>query len=129
MTKAKRNRTPSRLKYERSHPTFSFRISQELGNRLEAVKKGEGVSNTNILEAAVGLFEVKRREEKEIRDQAYEEGWEKGAAEAEELYSVSYPCSVCGKEIVVTREDEKRAIRTYMRQDGWGHADCVDPRC
>lgn len=125
----KKREPPSRLKYERSHPTFSFRIYEELSNRLEAVKKAEGVSNTNIVEAGVGLFEVKRREEKEIRDEAYEEGWEKGAAEAEELYSVSCPCCVCGKETVVTTEGEKKTIRRDMREHGWGHGECVNPRC
>ena len=92
------------------------------------MKKAEGVSNTNILEAAVGLFEVKMRNEKEIRVQAYDDGWEKAIAEAEELYSVSYPCSLCGKAIVVTSEAEKQAISEYMREHRWGHTNCINRR-
>lgn len=128
MVKGKSKKTPSRIKYEQSHPTVSFRVSKELYDRLQAVKKAEGKSITDVLKIGVGLLEVKVRKEKEIRDQAYEEGWEKGAAEAEELYAVSYSCSVCGKNIVVTAENVKRAIRTYMREHGWGHADCINRR-
>jgi hypothetical protein len=121
----KKRQSPSRVRYEQSHPTVSFRVYKELYDRLEAVKKAEGKSTTDVLGVGVGLLEVKVRKEKEIRDQAYEEGWENGAAEAEELYAVHYSCSVCGKEIVVTTDDEKRAIRTYMREYRWGHANCV----
>ena len=125
MAKGKNKKTPSRMKYEQSHPTVSFRVSKELYDRLQAVKEAEGESITDVLKVGVGLLEVKVRKEKEIRDQAYEEGWEKGAVATEELYAVAYSCSVCGKKIVVTTDDEKRAIRTYMREHGWGHANCV----
>ena len=128
MVKGKTKRTPSRVKYEQSHPTVSFRVSKELYDRLQAVKKAEGKSITDVLKVGVGLLEVEVRKGKEIRVQAYDEGWEKGIAEAEELYSVSYPCSVCGKAIVVTSEAEKKAIRGYMREHGWGHADCINRR-
>jgi hypothetical protein len=121
----RKGKTPSRIKYEQNRPVVSFRVSKELYDRLEAVKKTEGKSTTDVLGVGVGLLDVKVRKEKEIRDQAYEEGWEKGTAEAEELYAVHYSCSVCGKKIVVTSDDEKRAIKTYMRDHGWGHGNCV----
>ena len=128
MAKGKKNKTPSRLRYEREHPTVSFRISKELHDRLQIVKEAEGKSTTDVLKVGVGLLEVKVRQEKEIQVQAYEEGWEKGVAEAEELYAVPYRCSRCGKEIVVTTDEEKRAIKTYMREHGWGHAECINRR-
>jgi hypothetical protein len=80
------------------------------------------------VEAAVGLFEVKGKKEEEIRQQAYDEGWDKGIEQAAELYVVPYQCSICGKEIVVDTDEEKKAIKTYMREHGWGHADCVKRR-
>jgi hypothetical protein len=39
---------------------------EELSDRIEAVKKAEGVRSTNIVETAVGLFEVKVRGEQKI---------------------------------------------------------------
>jgi len=128
MTKGKRKKTPSRVKYEVKRPTFSFRIYDELKARIQKVKKVEGISNTNLVEAAVGLFEVKGKKEEEIRQQAYDEGWDKGIEQAAELYVVPYQCSICGKEIVVDTDEEKKAIKTYMREHGWGHADCVKRR-
>jgi len=128
MVKGKRKKTPSRMKYEQSHPTFSFRIYEDLKDKVENVKRAEGITNTNIVEAGVGLFEVKVKKEEEIRQQAYDEGWEKGIQQAEELYAVPYQCSVCGKEIIVDTQDEKKAIKTYMREHGWGHRDCINRR-
>jgi len=124
MTKAKRKKTPSRLRYEKSHPTFSFRIYEELRNRIDAIKKAEGVSNTNIVEAAVGLFEVKVRKEQEIREEAYLAGRQKGYVDAKAKYSVVYPCYVCGEPIVVDSKKEKDFIKRKMLEYGWGHSGC-----
>ena len=71
---------------------------------------------------------MKVRQEKEIRQQAYEEGWEKGAEKAEALYAVTYPCSICGEEIFVITDGEKKAVKAYMREHGWGHGSCVNRR-
>ena len=51
---------------------------EELRNTIDAIEKAEGVSNTDIVEGAVGLFEVKVRKEQEIREEAYLAGWQKG---------------------------------------------------
>jgi len=128
----KKKISPSSERYDRKRPTFSFRNYEELNERINKVKKAEGISNTNILEAAVGLFEVKIRKEKEIRDQAFTEGYDKGVEESYELaesrYKVMYPCSVCGKPIELDTPEEKEAASTYMREHGWGHAECHKQR-
>ena len=59
MAKGNSKKTPSRVKYEQNHPTVSFRVSKELYDMLQAVKKAEGKSNTDVLKAGVGLLEVK----------------------------------------------------------------------
>ena len=103
-----------------------------VGERVQAVKKAEGISNTNIVEIAAGLLEVKVRKEKEIREQAYSEGREEGLEEgydlAESLHKVVYPCSGCGKPIESDTPEEKEAASTYMREHGWGHRDCINRR-
>ena len=128
MAKRKKSKSPARVRYEQKRPTFSFRTYKELNDRARAVKKAEGISNTNIVEIAVGLLEVKVRSEEEIKKQAYEKGELSGYELAESEYKVTYPCSVCGKPIDVTTDKEKRAIATYMREHGWGHGDCIDRR-
>lgn len=128
MSKGKKKKSPSRAKYERSHPTRSFRTSKELDDRIEAVKKAENMSLTDIVKVAVGLIEVKVRAEEEVRREAYDEGKLNGYELAESVYKVTYPCSICGKPMEVTTEEEKKAIRRFMIENRWHHGDCNDPR-
>lgn len=116
----KKRQSPSRVKYEQSHPTVSFRVSKDLYDRLQAVKEAEGKSTADVLKVGVGLLEVKVSKEKEAKKQGYEE--------AKNLYIVTYPCEICGKTIVVMSTKQKEAIRRYMLKYGWGHADCVASR-
>lgn len=120
---------PSRIKYEQNHPTVSFRVTKELYDRLEEVKKAEGESTADVLKVGVGLLNVKVSEEKEARTQGREEGFNEGYEMAEDLYKVTYQCRGCGKIIEVTTKEEKRAIKEYMQQNGWGHKECVDSSC
>ena len=124
----KKKKTPSRVKYEESHPTVSFRISRELCDRLQVVKKAEGKSTADVLKVGVGLLEVKVSEEKEAKRQGYEEGFGEGYERAESRYKVTYRCSVCRKTLEVTSVKEKEAVGRYMREHRWGRADCVDRR-
>jgi hypothetical protein len=126
MAKGKKKRALSRIRYEQSHPTVSWRVSKELYDRLQAIKDAEGKSVTDVLKVGIGLLEVKVSKEKEAREQGFEEGFEKGFEEAESLYKVTYPCRVCRKTLEVTSVKEKEAIKRYMLEHGWGHADCVN---
>jgi len=128
MLKSKKKRTPSRIRYEQKHPTVSFRVSKELYDRLQTVKDAEGKSAADVLKVGLGLLEVKVVKGKEARRQGYEEGFEKGYEEAESLYKVTYPCKICRKTIEVMSVKEKEAIKGYMLEHGWGHADCVNRR-
>jgi len=128
MARGKKNKSPARDRYEKSHPVISFRIDKEFYDRLKAVKKVEGRSMTDIMKAGLGLIEVKIRTEKEIWQQGYDEGQVNGYELAESEYKVTYPCSICGKSIEVNTDEEKKAIATYMREHGWGHADCINRR-
>ena len=121
---SKSKKLPSRKRYEEKKPTISFRASRELYDRLQAVKKAEGKSNTDILKVALGLIEVKVRAEKEVRLEAYDEGWEKGVNSTWDVLAVTYPCGKCGKELTVDTEEEKKAIRKFIIASGWSHGDC-----
>jgi predicted CopG family antitoxin len=127
MAKKQRGYPSSRKKYEQNNPTISCRVSRQVYDRLQEIKKAEGKSMADILKAGLGLFEVKRRDEETIRQEAYDKGWEKGLKDAEALYAVTYRCSNCGKKMVVTSNAEKRAISEYMHDHGWCHGDCNNP--
>jgi predicted CopG family antitoxin len=127
MANKRRRNPPSRKKYEQSNPTISCRVPRQVYDRLKEIKKAEGKSIADILKAGLGLFEVKRRNEETIRQEAYDKGWEDGVNTTEALYAVTYRCSNCRKEMVVTSDKEKKAIREYMHDSGWCHGDCNNP--
>jgi hypothetical protein len=118
MAIGRKKKTPSRVKYEQKRPTFSFRTYKELDERVQVVKKAEGISNTDIVEIAVGLLEVKVAKEKEAKRQGYEE--------AKKLYMVPYLCCECGKPIAITSPETKRVVSKFLTQHGWGHAKCIE---
>jgi len=89
------------------------------------VKEAEGKSITDVLKVGVGILEVKVGKERDISQAGYDDGFEKGYEEAKTLYRVTYPCKVCRKTLVVTSAKEKEAIKRYMLQHGWVHANCV----
>jgi len=123
-----KKKSPSRVKYETEHPTVSFRVSRDLYDKLKVVREAEGKSITDVLKVGVGLLAVKVRREQEIREEAYQAGRLKGFDDAEQMFSVSYPCPGCGKQIVVNTKEEKEFIKRKMREHGWGHRDCIDRR-
>ncbi len=129
MAKKKRTkRSPSRIKYEQEHKVISFRETKEIHDRAEVVKKVEGKSNADIFKDGLGLNEVKIRAEKEISVEAYSEGWDDGYEAAQDEYMVTFPCRVCKKPIEITSPEAKKAVRKYMIEHGWAHADCHKKR-
>ncbi len=120
----KSKKTPAQIEYDQKRPTVSFRTSGQLKERLEAVKKAEGISNTEIMMRSVGLSEVKLKREEEIRKEAEAKGSSRGFMQAASLYSVAYRCSKCRQTIIVDTVAEKKAIAAMMTDAGWGHTEC-----
>ena len=123
-SKSKKRKSPPRQRYEVRNPVISFRVTKEVKDRAQGAKEKEDMSHLDIYKKGLGIKEVKIRTEKEIWQKAYDEGRDSIIDEAAEIFSVYYPCSKCGKEILVDTEEEKQAIRQYMFEHGWGHTDC-----
>ena len=104
------NKAPSRRKYEEANPVLSFRVPRKIYEELRMVKESTGDSRTKVLMAGLGLYKVKIKTEKEIWQKAYDQGVGKGHEEIWDLLAVNYHCSICGKEITVDTEEEKKAI-------------------
>ena len=126
MAKKRRRNPPSREKYEKENPVVSFRVPRTDNDRFIAIREKLGMSHGDVYKAGLGVIEVKVRAEEEVRQEAYDKGWEDGIEAAEGLYAVSCPCSKCGKKKTVTDEDEKKAICRFMMANRWHHADCDD---
>ncbi len=126
--KSNKRKPPSRKKYEEANPVISFRVSKELYDRLQVAKEKESMSYTDILKVGLGLIEVKMRAEEEVREEAKEEGQIDGYDLAEYVYKFSFPCSACGKPVVLDTEEKKEPIRKLLVKNGWGHGDCINRR-
>ncbi len=124
MAKTTKKKAPSRVRYEQAHPTVSCRVSLEVYQRLCSAMDEEGKSFADILKIGLGILEPQVKNEREIRKKAHTEGYKKGYSEAKHMYKVTYPYSVCRGTLTVSSEDEKKAIKTYMQEHGWGHKDC-----
>jgi len=127
MARRKKRKSPARDRYERNNPVVSFRVKRKDKDRSTASRKELGMSHGDVYNAGLGIIEVKIRSEKELKLQGYDEGYEQAAKAAEELYMVTYPCSRCGKTIIVDGPEEKEAIKRYMAEHGWSHGDCQNP--
>ena len=121
---ARRKSPPSRIKYEQAHPIVSCRVPRDIYDKLQTIKGAGGKSFTDFLKLGMDLAERDNKEAAKIRKQGRDEGYHKGFADAELRYKVTYPCSVCGQTMVVTDENEKKAIEGYMAQAGWQHSEC-----
>ena len=133
MAKTNRRKTPSRVRYEQGHPIVSCRVSRDVYDKLQAVKK-KG-SFAEILKVGMGLIEARDKQREEFMKLRYVQGYEDGYAEAddlyddgytdaEDLYKAEYSCSVCGQIINIDTDAEKKAISKYMQEQGWGHSKC-----
>ncbi len=127
MAKKQRGNPPSRKKYQEANPVLSFSVPRAVYERVQALKGSEGAVRLEIFMAGLGLFEVRARTEQEITRKAYDKGYDDGANSACDCFCVTYPCNVCGKEMTVDTDEEKKAIRKFLTSGGWHHGDCSDP--
>ena len=114
----KRHKPPSRIKYEQTHPVIGIRVDGVLYERLKELRGKSNMSFASLVKQALGVLEP-----------SVGEAYERGYAEAEGKYSITYPCSICGEDIVITRDSKSyEAMRRYMKEHGWGHSECQENR-
>lgn len=114
----KRHKPPSRIKYEQTHPVIGIRVDSALYERLKELKQRSNISFASLVKQALDVLEA-----------SVGEAYERGYVEAEGKYSISYLCSICGEEIVITRDSKSYdALRRYMKEHGWGHSECHERR-
>jgi len=71
----KKKQPLSKLKYDAKHPTVSFRVTEELKERLDEVVRQKGFSYADFILEILKRKEVK---EKEAYDQGYKDGYWEG---------------------------------------------------
>ena len=106
---------PAKIKYDKSHPIISIRLTPDLKKKLENLKIMSDKSPADVLKEAVGL-----------QTPSTKSAYTKGYLTAQIKYTVTYKCSVCGEVIEITTSEEKKHVAQYMKEQGWGHSKCVN---
>jgi len=116
------HKPPSRVRYEKGHPTMSCRLDGDthdlLKQRLEDLG---GISFADFVKDSLGLLQLKMPDVEEIRETA----WDEGHAQAMDEYQIWYYCAECGKRIdVLPNSNSHKAMIGFMKENGWAHASC-----
>ena len=109
----KKQPPPAKIKYDKSHPIISIRVSQDLKKQLDEIKEMSGKSVGDILREAVG-----------VQSKSIKSAWTRGLNYGKGIYGVRYKCSVCGGDILIESKEAKKAAAIYMREHGWRHSSC-----
>lgn len=116
----KSKRSPSRIKYEQSHPTISARLSLETRDKLILNLETAGISLADAFKVLAGELELKVKPLEQARKDGFDE--------ARKLYMVTYPCDICGKPTPLTSPKAKEAASQFMTELGWGHTKCHEQK-
>ncbi len=110
----KKNRQPpSKNKYDKTHPIVSVRVDQKVKEKLDEIRAISGKSLGDII-----------IEDLKVQAPSTERAFKKGIDFGQELYGVSYKCSVCGGTIWIDTPEQKKAAAQLMRENKWRHGGC-----
>ncbi len=123
--KEPRHQPPSRIRYNQKKPVVSIRVPKDILEGLRLVKGTTAESMTRVFLLGLGYHKLNAMSEKAVWQKGYDKGFDEGANAACNYYVLTYLCSVCGEEVTVDTEEEKKAIREYIRKHGWGHSECL----
>ena len=113
MVKGK-NKPPSRIRYEQTHPVISVRVDRGTAGRLRDLAEESGKSLATLI-----------KENLDLQEEKHNEAWSKGYDEGRKEHQIWYYCAVCGKRMNMTpRGNDHKALIEYMEEHGWGHKAC-----
>ena len=118
--KKRKKKSPSRIRYETSHPTVSARIPIEIKEKVIANLKTLDMTMADAFKKLAGELEEKAKPIELVKKAAYKAGYKA----AKNYYGVPYPCSKCEQTIVINTPEEKEAASKLMTEAGWGHKTC-----
>jgi len=108
-----KHKPPSRLRYERAHPTISLRVDLDTYEKLRGIQDRSGKSLAALIKECLGL-----------REASVNDSYEKGYRDAEDRHKFSFPCSICGGEIAISNDHHSAEVVRAKLKD-FGHSGCV----
>ena len=124
---------PSRIRYEESHPSVTFRVSREDYERLDRIRQEWGWSFRDIIMYGAGLAERDMEAEEKRINEASMMVWEQACdwSRKETLSSVEIgTCSGCGEAIEwdLTNPHMKSQIDDIVSSTSICHNECCRGR-
>jgi antitoxin component of RelBE/YafQ-DinJ toxin-antitoxin module len=126
LAKSRKNtkkKSPSRIKYETSHPTVSARIPVEIKQKVIANLKTLDMNMADAFKKLAGELNEKAKPIELMKKAEYKAGYKA----AKIYYAVPYQCSKCGLTTVINTPEEKEAASILMSAEGWRHETCPEP--
>jgi hypothetical protein len=117
---ARKHVAPSRLRYERSHPCVSLRLTQEELKTLREIQQRTGLSLAEITRRSLGAHRRQTRE-------AYERGRKAGYQDG--LGRFEAPCKICHQPMhfdLKSAGGSKAAEVIRQAFSSWGHPKCLE---
>ena len=116
------HKPPSRIRYEQSHPTISFRVSRETHDKLKEHLIRRRVSFADFVKESLGIQQLKIPDIGKIK----ETNWIQGYNKAMEKYEITIRCHRCRQPMTVTPNSPlHQTIMDYI-EGAWSHTNCEE---
>jgi len=111
---------PSQIRYEKAHPTVSFRLQKDEKARIKQLALEAGKSFPQYIKDILV--------EAENHSDAYRKGLIEGYDKGRNDFQIWYFCKICEKRInIKPNSDSHKAVIEHMKEVGWGHSECYHP--
>jgi flagellar biosynthesis/type III secretory pathway protein FliH len=98
--------------------TNSLEFKRAVQSEVNRLKKSETMTQIN---------KGKKTWRKKGYNAGFKEGKKEGYQQGVNQYKITYPCSVCGKQLIMmAREKDHEAMKIMMRKAGWAHTTCLE---
>jgi hypothetical protein len=122
----KRHRSPSRERYEKTHPVISVRMPKKWVDELDAYLDEQELSRGDFFRTSFG----KQKANLQITHsqgyyKGYNIGYNAGYEKGKQDCGVQFPCNKCGELIYLPLHSNcHQAIIGFLKEHGWNHVEC-----
>ncbi len=118
----KKNKPPSRERYEEKNPCWTVRMPKEWIDEINAFLEDSDQSRRNFMAIAL---EKQKTDYSQVHDQGYIEGFNSGHAQGFNKFAL--PCHICGKNITFDLNNNTEAAKKIYETFGsYAHSECIE---
>jgi hypothetical protein len=106
---------PAKIKYDQAHPVISIRVNMKLKSALEEIRQNSGKSVGDIL-----------REALQTQAPSVKDSYSHGFNDAKEIYAVYVKCRICGGNLLLDHDADKKMAAKMLHASGLVHNECMN---